>query len=212
MCVWRAVNQQRFVLEVPGREESLRRESMTRLHHGHELVVEQRMHEQTAVLDHVVRDTDVDRAVEEQFVDLAAGTRDDLHVHTRTRGLKTPQHLRQPVVLGIAAGGYSETARLAARETSNRNLGAFERVENFVGRTQEPLTRAREHHAFADAEKDLRAEMRLDIAQLMTERRLREVQLAPGARQSAERRHGAYEPEVPDFDIHVTLDERRYLG
>ena len=193
MGLGRRVEQQRFVLEVLRREESLRRQAMDRRHDGNELVVEQRVHQQTAVLNDVIGDADIDHPVQEELVDLAAGAGDDLHVGPGTGRAQASQHVREPVVLRVAARRHAQAARLSARQASNRVLGAFEPVaEISSAERSEPLARARaEHHAFADAEKDLRAEMRFDVAQLMTERRLREVQLAPGARQSAERRDGA---------------------
>jgi hypothetical protein len=106
------------------------------------------------------------------------------------------------VVLRVAARRHPQASDTAPDKAANRVFGAFERVENFVGGTQQTLAGAREHHAFADAEKDLRAEMRFDIPQLVAERGLREMQLAPGARQPAQGRDRANEPEVPDFEIH----------
>jgi hypothetical protein len=133
VALGRGIEEQRFVLEILRRQESLRREPMRRLHHRHELIVEQRMHEQAPVFDAVIRDADVDGAVEEQFVDLTAGARDNLHVNAGTGGSKAAQHLRQPVVLRVAAGRNAEAPGLAARETANRILGAFEHVEDLVG-------------------------------------------------------------------------------
>jgi hypothetical protein len=69
--------------------------------------------------------------------------------------------------------------------------------------SSEPFAGRRQHQAFADAEEEGGAEPRLDVAQLMAEGRLREVQPIAGARQAADVGDRRDQPQVANLDLHV---------
>ena len=76
-------------------------------------------------------------------------------------------------------------------------------LEDVLRRRQQPLARRRQHQALADAQEERGAEPRLDVAQLVAERRLRQVQPVAGAGQAAHVGDRGDELQVPDFEIHA---------
>ena len=81
-------------------------------------------------------------------------------------------------------------------------FGSLQAIEDVARRGQQPLARGREHEPLADAQEQRRAQARLDVAQLVAERRLREMQPIAGAREAADVGHGGDELQVPDLEIH----------
>ena len=80
--------------------------------------------------------------------------------------------------------------------------GAVERGENRSRRLQQLLARGRCGHLPLAADEQRLADAVFEIAQLMAERRLRQVQHIAGARQRAVLGDGGHELEMPDFQIH----------
>ena len=109
---------------------------------------------------------------------------------------------RQPVIAGVALGSDAQDAAALLSHLADLELGLLQPGEDVARRHQKPLSRRRQHEPLADAQKQRRLEPRLDVAQLMTERRLREVQPIPGAREAARVGDGRNQTEVPDFEIH----------
>ena len=75
-------------------------------------------------------------------------------------------------------------------------------LEHVGRRREQPLAGRRQHQALADAQEQRGAEARLDVAQLVAERRLGQVQLIAGAGQAADVGDGGDEPEVANLEIH----------
>ena len=72
-------------------------------------------------------------------------------------------------------------------------------------RREQPLAGRRQHQPLADAQEQRRAEPRLDVAQLVAERRLGEVQPIAGAGQAADVGDRGDQLQVADFEIHVSM-------
>ena len=82
-------------------------------------------------------------------------------------------------------------------------LGLREPLEDVLRRRQQPLAGRRQHQPLADAQEQRGAEPRLDAAQLVAERGLRQVQPVAGARQAAHVGDRGDQLQVPDFEIHA---------
>ena len=82
-------------------------------------------------------------------------------------------------------------------------LGLAQPVEDLARRREQTLAGRRQDQPLSDAEKERRAETRFDVAELMAERRLREVQRVAGAREAAAFGDGADEAQMTDFEVHV---------
>jgi len=113
------------------------------------------------------------------------------------------QERRQPVIARVALGGDAQQAGAIARHLADVVLGALEALEDVASRRQEPFARGREHEALADAQKQRRPEPRFDVAQLVAERRLREMQPIARAREAADVGDRGDELQVADLEIHA---------
>ena len=107
------------------------------------------------------------------------------------------------MIARVALGGDAQQAGAVARHLADVVLGALEPLEDVARGRQQPLARRGEHQALADPQEQRRAEPRLDVAQLMAERRLREMQPIAGARQAADVGDGGHQLQVTDLEIHA---------
>jgi len=145
---------------------------------------------------------EIQRALDEQADRAAAGAAHDLDVHVRTHRAIGLQHARKPVVLALPPGGEPQPAAAAVGDLADCGLRAIQGAQHLVGRAQQALARAGQDHPLARAQEQRRAQARLEVPQLVAERRLREVQRAARPGQPAERRDGAHEPQMTDFEPH----------
>ena len=96
--------------------------------------------------------------------------------------------------------------RLAARSRfiSRMSCSACcSRSSTSIAEHEEAFARRGQHQPLPDAQEQGRAEAGFDVAQLVAERRLGQVQLIAGAGQAADFGHGGDEPQVADLQIHV---------
>ena len=103
----------------------------------------------------------------------------DPHFDARELAAVAHQQRRQPVVAGVALGGDPQHAGVLLAHPADVLFGLRQTLEDVFRRRQQPLARRRQHQPLADAEEQRRAEARFDVAQLVAERRLRQVQPSP---------------------------------
>ena len=82
------------------------------------------------------------------------------------------------------------------RSSSVRPISSSTRLRG----AEHALAGGRQHHALAEAEKQLHGQPRLDVAQLVRERRLRQMQPLRRARDAAGRGDLVDEREMTDFE------------
>ena len=91
-------------------------------------------------------------------------------------------------------------------------LGLAQAFEDVGRGRQQALAGGGQHQPLADAQEQRGAEARLDAAQLMAERRLREMELIAGARQAADLRDGGDQLQVANLKIHSHERKRKRAG
>ena len=81
-------------------------------------------------------------------------------------------------------------------------LGPIQPIEDIARRRQQPLAGGSQDQPLADAQEERRAQPRFDVAELVAERGLCEVEPIARAREATEFRDGRYQAEMADFEIH----------
>ena len=127
----------------------------------------------------------------------------DSDVDERMRPAILLQHRRQPVVARVAFGRDAQHAPAVPGQLTDRVFRLDDRRQHLVGRREQALARRRQRQPLADPKEQRGAEPRFDVAQLMAERGLREVQREAGTRQRARLGDRANQLQVPDFELHA---------
>ncbi len=81
-------------------------------------------------------------------------------------------------------------------------LGPIQPIEDIARGGQQPLAGGSQHQPLADAQKERRAQPRFDVAELVAERGLCEVEPIARTGEAAEFRDRRYQAKVADFEIH----------
>ena len=135
------------------------------------------------------------------------GGRVDLnpHVYARRRLLELAQHRGQPVVTRVALGRHAKQPLPLRCDVSHLGFGAREIGEHPSRGLDQVLTRGGRDDAAAAPQEQWRAEAVFDVAKLMAQGRLRQVQLAGGGGEAAQRRDRLHQPKVSDFELHGSV-------
>ena len=127
----------------------------------------------------------------------------DPDLDARKRAAESHQQRRQPVIAGVALGGEPQHAGVLLPHPPDVVLGLRQALEDVLRGRQQPLAGRRQHEALADPQEQRRAEARLDAAQLMAERGLRQVQPVAGAREAPGLGDRGHQLQMADFEIHA---------
>ncbi len=162
--------------EVRGRDEGLPGQAMTRPHHHYDLVSEERPQGQPGVARGTEHDREVDSAFQQGREGVVGGPRHHLEVYVGMGSVEQAQPRGQPVVHGVALGGEADDTPGPEGMAADLLLGAVELVEDGARGAQEAFPGGGQYHALADAVEEARPQVPFDVAELVTERGLGEVQ------------------------------------
>jgi hypothetical protein len=115
------------------------------------------------------------------------------------RALEAPQARRQPVVDRVALRREAYHRARAARPAPDLLFHPAQLLEHAARRAQQALARGREHEPPADPLEQLDAQALLGVAELVAERRLRQVQAQPRARHAAFLGDRLHQQQVSDL-------------
>src|SRR5687767_1982750 len=108
----------------------------------------------------------------------------------------------EPVISGVALGADADGPLAVPGEPPHVVFGALHFAEHAPRRFEDAAPRLGQYHAPPESGEERRPEPPFDIAQLMTERGLREMQLPRRLRHAAGVGDPRHEPQMPDLEVH----------
>src|SRR5262249_9685630 len=102
----------------------------------------------------------------------------------------------------VALRRHANDAVALLRELTDVLFNPAEIIQDTDGALEHAASRGCQDHAFANAEKEWGVESRLDVAQLMTERRLGQVQAQRRPRHAPRFRDAGDQSQMTNFEIH----------
>ena len=106
------------------------------------------------------------------------------------------------MIAGVALGCHANHAIAMFRELPDVFFNAPELFEDARCALEHTAAGRRQDHPFADTQEERGVEPRLDVAELMTQRRLGQVQSHRRLRHAASFRDPGDQAQVPYFEIH----------
>ena len=116
--------------------------------------------------------------------------------------LEARQHRAEPVVAGVALRADADDAAAIAGEPPDVVFGALDLAEHAPRRLEHATAGGGEHHPAPEPHEQRRAQPRLNVAQLMAQRRLRQVQPRRRRGHAAGIGDPGDEPQVANLQIH----------
>lgn len=193
------VQKQMLVLEIPGLHIWLGGQRMRRWQQRHQLIFEERAIHQPLVRRARRDDRQIELAIKQRLQGVVCRFEHDLHVDAGMALVEGLQPRRQPVITGVTLSAQTQRAALVGGHFQHIVLGALEFIEHRARRGQQAFARLGRQHAFVQAQKQRRAQARFEVEQLVTERRLREVQARAGAGDACLFADGYQQLEMANF-------------
>jgi hypothetical protein len=145
---------------------------------------------------------EVDAAVEERVDGVALHFGDNLDVDAREALVKRGEERREPRVAGVARGADADDTVLVIREPRDVFFGGFDIREDAPRGREQSLAGRSERETAIDTQEERSAEAVFNLAQLMTERGLRDVQPFSRPREASLGRNRINKLKMSQFDVH----------
>lgn len=191
-----------LVSQVVRRDERLTRERMVGRNDDDLLVLEQGCASESALIHVAGHDGEIERSIQQRAHRVRRRFGDDAYIHPRPFLSERGDDCWEPVVARVALGRQSHDARSAGI------LGGYEVplegldfMENATGGRENSFAHSGEHHATARPDEEWRSESRLQLAELVAECGLGQVQSTRGTCLTTGFRDRGDEPEVSEVDL-----------